>query len=204
MDRMQQIRKIVFVWSVLLVTPLFSQKGNFFECENYRIGARYTSEQLRIRLKIIEQDFQVYSEYGYFEKSLKFLSDYLKNYGVSFSKRRKIMREIEAMPYWSKDKLMEYKHKEINNSEVLFLYNLDLANITSMEVATSIFSLNAIFEKYLSEKQAKEVIEKLLISTYSKNCAVDFLEKNFCVYQKMGLIDEKHENFHQFLKEKLK
>lgn len=204
MDRMWKIRKLIFVCLISLATPLFSQEGSFFDCENYRIGAKYTSEQLRIRLKIIKKDFQVYSEYGYFEKSLKILSDCLKDYGISYSKRKKIISEIEDIPHWSKDKLIEHQHKEINSSEVLFLYNVDLVNITSIEVATSVFSLNPIFEKYLSEKRIKEVIEKLLISTYSKNCAVGFLEKNFCIYQRMGLIDKKYQNFHEFLKDNLK
>ena len=78
-----QYRKIViFLYLLLFSISLFAQEHPF-DCENFRVGQTYTGQQLIIRLRTIKKDFEIYSVYGYFDKSLEVLNSQLESYGVA-------------------------------------------------------------------------------------------------------------------------
>ena len=75
---------------------------------------------------------------------------------------------------------------------------------------TSILPLTQVIEKYLSEKQAKKVIEALLAEEANSSCGVSFLDNTFCIYQRKGAviegygtIDKSFKNYEAFLKDYL-
>ena len=141
---------------------LFAQDKSSVDCEN-RIGTRHTEQLLNIRLRIIKRNSVIYSQFGYFDKSLAVLNFQLKSYGVSSAKRKKIINQIKEMSHWDGEKVLEVDRTPTKNAEFLYIYNnTDITNITTFDPLTSMLPLTQVIEKYLSEKQAKKVIEALL------------------------------------------
>ena len=207
-----QYRKLVIFMSLLLFSiSIFAQDKHPFDCENFRIGQTYTGQQLTIRLRTIKKDFEVYSVYGYFDKSLEVLNSQLESYGVAQKEREQIIKQIRKMTGWSGKKLQEYGLKEPQNSELISIFNhFDFTNFTQVDPLTVKISLNRVIEKYLSKEKAKEVIEGLLEKNFNCKCAVNYLEDNFCFYQRAGTliegygsIDKSFKDYRAFLKDYL-
>ena len=160
--------KNVILWLFLL--PAFSlfaqQEKEVADCENYIVGGRYTTQLLEIRLKIMKKDFLIYSVYGYFEKSLEVLDKQLAMYGVTMEQRKEIIPKIRERAHWNKEQISSIYDIELKNPEYLFIYNADITKGVA-NLGTMVFPINDVIEKYLEEKQAKEVIENLLID-YTK------------------------------------
>ena len=190
---------------------LFAQDKHPFDCENFRIGQTYTGQQLTIRLRTIKKDFEIYSVYGYFDKSLEVLNSQLESYGVAQKEREQIIKQIRKMTGWSGKKLQEYGLKEPQNSELISIFNhFDFTNFTQVDPLTVKISLNRVIEKYLSKEKAKEVIEGLLEKNFNCKCTVNYLEDNFCFYQRAGTliegygsIDKSFKDYRAFLKDYL-
>ena len=207
-----QYRKLVIFLSLLLFSiSIFAQDKHPFDCENFRIGQTYTGQQLTIRLRTIKKDFEIYSVYGYFDKSLEVLNSQLESYGVAQKEREQIIKQIRKMTGWSGKKLQEYGLKEPQNSELISIFNhFDFTNFTQVDPLTVKISLNRVIEKYLSKEKAKEVIEGLLEKNFNCKCAVNYLEDNFCFYQRAGTliegygsIDKSFKDYRAFLKDYL-
>ena len=207
-----QYRKLVIFLSLLLFSiSLFAQDKHPFDCENFRIGQTYTGQQLTIRLRTIKKDFEIYSVYGYFDKSLEVLNSQLESYGVAQKEREQIIKQIGKMTGWSGKKLQEYGLKEPQNSELISIFNhFDFTNFTQVDPITVKISLNQVIEMYLSKEKAKEVIEGLLEKNFNCRCAVSYLEDNFCFYQRAatliegyGTIDKSFKDYRAFLKDYL-
>ena len=207
-----QYRKLVIFLSLLLFSiSIFAQDKYPFDCENFRIGQTYTGQQLTIRLRTIKKDFEIYSVYGYFDKSLEVLNSQLESYGVAQKEREQIIKQIRKMTGWSGKKLQEYGLKEPQNSELISIFNhFDFTNFTQVDPLTVKISLNQVIEKYLSKEKAKEVIEGLLEKNFNCKCAVNYLEDNFCFYQRAGTliegygtIDKSFKDYRAFLKDYL-
>ena len=166
---------------------------------------------MTIRLRTIKKDFEVYSVYGYFDKSLEVLNSQLESYGVAQKERELIIKQIRKMTGWSGKKLQEYGLKEPQNSELISIFNhFDFTNFTQVDPLTVKISLNRVIEKYLSKEKAKEVIEDLLEKNFNCKCAVSYLEDNFCFYQRAGTliegygtIDRSFKDYRAFLKDYL-
>ena len=207
-----QYRKLVIFLSLLLFSiSLFAQGKHPFDCENFRIGQTYTGQQLTIRLRTIKKDFEIYSVYGYFDKSLEVLNSQLESYGVAQKEREQIIKQIRKMTGWSGKKLQEYGLKEPQNSELISIFNhFDFTNFTQVDPLTVKISLNRVIEKYLSETQAKRVIDGLLTDQANSGCVEAFLKNTFCIYQRKGAviegygtIDKSFKNYEAFLKDYL-
>ena len=207
-----QYRKLVIFLSLLLFSiSIFAQDKHPFDCENFRIGQTYTGQQLTIRLRTIKKDFEIYSVYGYFDKSLEVLNSQLESYGVAQKEREQIIKQIRKMTGWSGKKLQEYGLKEPQNSELISIFNhFDFTNFTQVDPLTVKISLNRVIEKYLSKEKAKEVIEGLLEKNFNCKCAVNYLEDNFCFYQRAGTliegygsIDKSFKDYRAFFKDYL-
>ena len=205
-----QYRKLVIFLSLLLFSiSLFAQEHPF-DCENFRVGQTYTGQQLTIRLRTIKKDFEIYSVYGYFDKSLEVLNSQLESYGVAQKEREQIIKQIRKMTGWSGKKLQEYGLKEPQNSELISINHFDFTNFTQVDPLTVKISLNQVIEMYLSKEKAKEVIEDLLEKNFNCKCAVSYLEDNFCFYQRAGTliegygtIDRSFKDYRAFLKDYL-
>ena len=206
-----QYRKLVVFMSLLLFSiSLFAQELPF-DCENFRVGQTYTGQQLTIRLRTIKKDFEIYSVYGYFDKSLEVLNSQLESYGVAQKEREQIIKQIRKMTGWSGKKLQEYGLIEPQNSELISIFNnFDFTNFTQVDPLTVKISLNQVIEKYLSKEKAKEVIEGMLEKNFDGKCAVSHSEDNFCFYQRAGTlidgygtIDRSSKDYRAFLKDYL-
>ena len=208
---MQYRRLVIFLSLLLFSISIFAQDKHPFDCENFRVGQTYTGQQLTIRLRTIKKDFEIYSVYGYFDKSLEVLNSQLESYGVAQKEREQIIKQIRKMTGWSGKKLQEYGLKEPQNSELISIFNhFDFTNFTQVDPLTVKISLNRVIEKYLSKEKAKEVIEGLLEKNFNCKCAVSYLEDNFCFYQRAGTlieeygsIDKSFKDYRVFLKDYL-
>ena len=210
MERMWHRELVIFLSLLLFSISLFAQNKTSVDCEN-RIGPRYTEQHLNIRLRTIKKNFVIYSQFGYFDKSLAVLNFQLKGYGVSSAKRKKIINQIKEMSHWDGEKVLEVDRTPTKNAELISIYsNTDITNITTFDPLTSILPLTQVIEKYLSEKQAKKVIEALLAEEANSSCGVSFLDNTFCIYQRKGAviegygtIDKSFKNYEAFLKDYL-
>ena len=119
---MQYRKLVIFLYLLLFSISLFAQEHPF-DCENFRVGQTYTGQQLTIRLRTIKKDFEIYSVYGYFDKSLEVLNSQLESYGVAQKEREQIIKQIRKMTGWSGKKLQEYGLKEPQNSELISIFN---------------------------------------------------------------------------------
>ena len=115
------------------------------------------------------------------------------------------------MSHWDGEKVLEVDRTPTKNAELISIYsNTDITNITTFDPLTSILPLTQVIEKYLSEKQAKKVIEALLAEEANSSCGVSFLDNTFCIYQRKGAviegygtIDKSFKNYEAFLKDYL-
>ena len=210
MERMWYRKLVIFMSLLLFSISSFSQDKSSVDCEN-RIGPRYTEQLLNIRLRTIKRNSVIYSFYGYFDKSLAVLNFQLKGYGVSSAKRKKIINQIKEMSHWDGEKVLEVDRTPTKNAEFLYIYNnTDITNITTFDPLTSMLPLIQVIEKYLSETQAKRVIDGLLTDQANSGCVEAFLKNTFCIYQRKraviegyGIIDKSFKNYEAFLKDYL-
>ena len=204
--------KVLCLLCSLLSLSLFAQKKSPSACRDYRLGGRYTVQLLEIELKTIKKDFVRHSIYGLFENSLEVLDKQLTMYGVVAPLREKILFEIKGRANWTKEQLAVIYKTELKNPEYLFIYNhFDICNLALVYPNPVRFPINDIIERYLEEKQAKEVIENLLMDYASSNSAEIYLSFVFCVYQwsnttieGYGPIPTNFEDYRAFLKDYLR
>ena len=201
--------KVLCLLCFLLSLSLSAQRKTF-NCKGYETGGRFLPQFLEVELRTVKKDFVRYSIYGYFEKSLEILDKQLAMYGVVAPLREKILFEIKGRANWTKEQLAVIYKTELKNPEYLFIYNhFDICNLALVYPNPVRFPINDIIERYLEEKQAKEVIENLLIDYINSSNVEIYLSYFFCVYQWFNTTIEGYtlidfEDYKAFLKDYLR
>lgn len=192
------MRKII-VLLFLLSQGAFAQKvKSASDCENFGIGANfYNSQYLNVVLEYVKKDISVVSMMGNFEKSIAILSNVLEDHKTSQDKIKLIIRNIREVSLLATDDLIELSYIPPKNINHIVIFVTEKKTVKS-------FSINHIIEKNLGEKEAKEILDNLLIKTINTGNLIKFLEEQFCIYQRSGFIDEKYSDVYEFLKEYLK
>jgi hypothetical protein len=180
-----------------LSIPIFSQaQESVYDCENFGIGARfYNTQYFDIIMQNIEKDICIVSMFGYFEKSLQMLEKTLREHKVSKRKINLIIQEIKTLAE-DEEKAFDFGSKETKNVNGISIFYTERKVIFPL-------SINYTIERYLDERKAKEVLTDLLEKSINTAYPMDFLQKQFCVFQKMGVIDKKYRDYYAFLKDYL-
>ena len=193
-----QYRKVIISIGVFFFSiPIFSQaQESVYDCENFGIGARfYNTQYFDIIMQNIEKDVCIVSMFGYFEKSLQMLEKTLREHKVSKRKINLIIQEIKTLAE-DEEKAFDFGSKETKNVNGISIFYTERKVIFPL-------SINYTIERYLGERKAKEVLTDLLEKSINTAYPMDFLQKQFCVFQKMGVIDKKYKDYYAFLKDYL-
>ena len=121
-------------------------------------------------------------------------ADY-REHKVSKRKINLIIQEIKTLAE-NEEKAFDFGSKETKNVNGISIF------YTGRKVLFPL-SINYTIERYLDERKAKEVLTDLLEKSINTAYPMDFLQKQFCVFQKMGVIDKKYRDYYAFLKDYL-
>lgn len=190
------MKKVFYIY-YFVVFPFLSfsqEKKNAVDCENYGIGATiYNAQFLNATMKIIQKDIIHNSVYGNFDNSLMILTEKMKKHHIISDKINIIIQDIKKTAKNSDEKIEEHNKIPFKSLNTISLFPKK-AYFTPL-------SINYFIEKHLTEEEATKLLNELLEDSINASHSVSFLEKQFCAYQKLGMINEKYTDVYHFLKD---